>query len=224
MLRRRLLILSAKTQTSIWTRTGLTLLAVLAMVSLRITPLYADPDAAPTVKVKATLAEALTILHDQQAPVEQRRTNLIKLAEANLDLKRMAQGSLGDQWTQLSPAERDDFVGLFTAFIEVAYLVQIQEYVQLNIAVTKGRMINPDFAEVDAIVHQPHEEDLPITFLLERRGNDWIVYDVNVEGVSMVQNYRTQFTRVIKKEGLPALMSDLRDKQKSLAGLIGQTG
>ncbi len=193
-------------------------------MTLRTAPIYADPDAAPTVKVKATLTEALTILHNQQAPVDERRTNLIKLAEANLDLKRMAQGSLGDQWNQLSPSERDDYVGLFTAFIEEAYLVQIQDYVKLNIAVTKGRMINPDYAEVDAIVHQPHEEDLPITFMLERHGADWIVYDVNVEGVSMVQNYRTQFIRVIKHNGLPALMNSLREKQKSLAGLIGQAG
>jgi phospholipid transport system substrate-binding protein len=85
-------------------------------------------------------------------------------------------------------------------------------------------MINPDYAEVDAIVHQPHEEDLPITFMLERRGNDWIVYDVNVEGVSMVQNYRAQFTRVIKREGLRQLMNDLRAKQKSLETLVGQAG
>jgi phospholipid transport system substrate-binding protein len=75
---------------------------------------------------------------------------------------------------------------------------------------------------VDAPVIKPHEDDLPITFMLKRRGNDWIVYDVEVEDVSMVENYRTQFDRVIRQQGLGQLLSDLRAKQKQLAALVGK--
>jgi ABC-type transporter MlaC component len=96
---------------------------------------------------------------------------LLQLAEQNLDLKRMARGSLGDQWQLLTAGERDEFVGLFAAFIEEAYLVQIQDYVQLSISVGNSRSISPDEAEVYATVIQPHEEEvLPITFYAPAAG------------------------------------------------------
>jgi phospholipid transport system substrate-binding protein len=134
----------------------------------------------------------------------------------------MARGSLGDHWNEITPAEHDEFVSLFRAFIEAAYLTQIQDYVELNIDVSKERVASPDYALVDATVRQPHEDDLPLTFMLERRGDDWIVYDVEVDDVSMVANYRAQFNRVIKRQGLAQLLDDLRVKQKQLAALIGK--
>ena len=69
---------------------------------------------------------------------------------------------------------------------------------------------------------QPEEDDLPITFMLERRGDDWLVYDVAVEGVSMVENYRAQFNRVIKRDGLAQLLTDLRAKQRQLMALVAK--
>ena len=176
---------------------------------------------APLATVRLTLGDALAILHNRQMPVEQRQRALRELAERNLDLPRMARGSLDQHWNDLKPAEREEFVSLFSAFIEAAYLIQIQDYVELKIAVSKERSVGPDYAMVDATVIQPHEDDLPITFMLERRGNDWIVYDVEVEDVSMVENYRTQFDRVIREQGLAQLLNDLRTKQKQLAALIG---
>jgi phospholipid transport system substrate-binding protein len=183
----------------------------------------AQEASAPLAKVRATLDATLAILHNQQMPVGQRRRALLQLAERNLDLAQMARESLGAHWNELNPAERDEFVSLFSAFIEAAYLTQIQEYVDLNIAVGQARNIGADYAEVDATVIQPHAETLPITFMLERRGDDWIVYDVAVEGVSMVENYRAQFNRVIEHEGLAQLLDDLREKQKGLAALIGKS-
>lgn len=176
----------------------------------------------PLAKVKATLRDAIAILHDQQMPIVQRRSALRELAERNLDLQRMAQGSLGNHWNELTPAEHGEFVSLFSAFIEAAYLTQIQDYVELNIAVTKERYASLNDALVDAIVVKPHEDDLPITFMLERRGNDWIVYDVEVENVTMVENYRAQFDRVIRHHGLTQLLNELKAKQKLLAALIGK--
>jgi len=177
---------------------------------------------APRAKVKMTLGGALAILHDQQLPVDQRRRAMLQLADRNLDLAQMARGALGDHWNELTPPQRDEFVGLFGAFIEAAYLTQIQEYVNLNIDVGKETVVSSDYATVDATVEQPHEDALPITFMLERRGDDWLVYDVTVEGVSMVENYRAQFYRVIKRDGLAQLLDDLRVKQQQLTALIAK--
>jgi phospholipid transport system substrate-binding protein len=178
--------------------------------------------AAPLTKVKTTLQDTLAILHNQSMPVEQRRRALQQLAERNLDIQQMARQSLSDHWNELNPADRDEFVTLFTAFIEESYLIQIQNYAKLDIAVSKARLSSTDYAEVDASVTQPHKEVLPVTFMLERRGNDWSVYDVMVEGISMVHNYRTQFDRVIERQGLQQLLTDLKAKQKQLATLISQ--
>ena len=197
---------------------SLAILIVLTVASSRAT----QETTAPSAKVRATLGEALAILHDQQMPVAQRRRSLQQLAERNLDLERMARESLSDHWNELTVTERREFVALFGAFIEAAYLTQIQNYVELNIEVTKERSMGPDYALVDATVTRPHEEALPITFVLERRGHDWIVYDVAVEGISMVANYRAQFDHVIKRQGLEQLLDDLKAKQKQLATLIGR--
>ena len=205
---------------SMWLRCGASLLIV--MVLATAPSRAAEETSAPLAKVKTTLGEALAILHDQQMPVEQRRRALLQLAERNLDFERMARGSLGDHWNEMTPAEHDEFVSLFGAFVEAAYLTQIQDYVELNIDVSKERVDGPDYALVDATVVQPHEDALPITFMLERRGYDWIVYDVAVEDVSMVANYRAQFERVIKRQGLAQLLNDLRAKQKQLMPLIGR--
>jgi phospholipid transport system substrate-binding protein len=205
---------------SMWLRCGASLVIVIVFAAA---PSRAAQDTqAPLAKVKTTLGKALAILRDQQMPVEQRRRALQHLAERNLDLERMARGSLGDHWNEMTPAGRDEFVSLFGAFIEAAYLAQIQDYVELNIDVSKERVASQDYAQVDATVIQPHEETLPITFMLERHADDWIVYDVVVEGVSMVANYRAQFDRVIKRQGLAQLLSELRAKQRQLTDLIGK--
>jgi phospholipid transport system substrate-binding protein len=176
----------------------------------------------PKAMVQAQIGQTLTILHDQQMPLAERRRKLRALAEHDLDLPFMARESLGSHWNEISPAQRQEFVGLFTAFIEDAYLTQIQEYAQLNIAVGDARLAPPSYAQVDATVSQPHEDILPITFLMEQHGDGWLVYDVLADGVSMVRNYRAQFDREIKDHGMAALLDSLREKQEQLESLTGQ--
>jgi phospholipid transport system substrate-binding protein len=199
--------------------TGAVLIAFLVVSAASAAP---EPPG-PRAKVRTTLDEALAILHDQQQPVAERRRELLRLAEQNLDLSRMARESLGTHWKELTAAERQEFVSLFGAFIEAAYLTQIQEYVNLAIAIGAARNVDADYAEVDATVVQPHQDTMRITFKLERHDDDWLVYDVAVEGVSMVENYRAQFYRVIDSHGLPQLLNDLREKQNQLAALIGKS-
>lgn len=182
----------------------------------------ANSATSPLSEVKATVNRSVAILHDQEMSLEQRRRELQQLAEHHLDLAKMARGSLGDHWSDLTPAERNEYVSLFTAFIENAYLVQIQDYAKLNIDVTRETFTSPGYAQVSATVFQPHEDPLPIVFMLERNGDEWIVYDVSVEDVSMVENYHAQFDRVIRSQGMPQLLNALRQKKIRLAALVGQ--
>lgn len=177
----------------------------------------------PLGAVRSAIDKALRILGDERMPVEQRRRDLRQLAETHLDLARMARGTLGDHWSQLSEAQRARYVPLFAAFIEDAYLDQIQDYVKLRIDVSTESVGDQNHARVFATVLQPGEEPLPIAFVLENNDNRWLVYDIEVENISMVQNYRAQFDRVIRDHGIGDLMNRLRKKQTQLEALLGQS-
>jgi phospholipid transport system substrate-binding protein len=180
-----------------------------------------DADA-PRGAVSAAIDDAIAILHNTRIPLEQRRRELRALAERNLDLAKMAENVLGTHWTQMTPEQQREFVPLFEAFIEAAYLGEIQEYAKLKIDVGRQTLDGTDYARVAAEVLQPGEDPIEITFLLERTPRGWLMYDVVVDDISMVENYRAQFDRVIRTRGLSRLEADLRLKQAKLDAMLGQ--
>jgi phospholipid transport system substrate-binding protein len=177
---------------------------------------------APRGAVTDAIDDAIAILHNTRVPVEQRRRELRTLAERNLDLARMSENVLGTHWTEMTPAQQREFVPLFEAFIEAAYLGEIQEYVKLKIDVGRQTLDGADHARVDASVKQPGEDPMEITFLLERAPHGWLMYDVVVDDIGMVENYRAQFDRVIRTRGLSRLEAELRLKQAKLETMLGQ--
>ncbi len=208
---------------------GIIILALVLAFALALAPfghaaaLANAATATPLGAVKGAIDKAIEILGDQRMPIEQRRRDLRHLAQSNLDLTRMARGALGVHWDQLNGAERAQYVPLFAAFIETAYLDQIQDYVKLRIDVSAEKLGDRNHARVFATVLQPGEPPMPITFVLENSGNRWLVYDVEVADISIVQNYRAQFDRVIREHGIGDLMTRLRQKQVQLEALLGQT-
>lgn len=178
----------------------------------------------PLATVRSAIDRTIAILHDQQTPVEQRRRELRELAERNLDLARMARAALGAHWDELSDAQRAEVVPLFAAFIEAAYLDQIQDYAKLRIDVSTESLADPGHARVSATVLQPGEDPIPIVFMLENSEHRWIVYDVAVSDIGMVENYRAQFDRVIRSQGIGALMARLKQKRAQLEALLGAPG
>jgi phospholipid transport system substrate-binding protein len=175
----------------------------------------------PAKETRTMVGQALDILHNTRMSPEQRRRKLIQVAESNFDLPTMARGALGSHWNELSPAQRERFVSLFAAFIEDAYLDKIQDYANLHISVNGEKFGDRNHASVNASVAQPGQDEIPITFLLERRGPDWAVYDVVIEEVGMIENYRAQFDRVIRSHGIARLMNDLESKQAQLGARLG---
>jgi phospholipid transport system substrate-binding protein len=177
---------------------------------------------APRGAVTSAIDDAIAILHNTRIPVEQRRRELRSLAERNLDLAKMARDVLGTHWTEMTPAQQQEFVPLFEAFIEAAYLGEIQEYVKLKIDVGSQAFDGADHARVEAEVLQPGEDPIEITFMLERAPQGWLMYDVVVDDIGMVENYRAQFDHVIRTRGLARLEAELRLKQAKLEAMLGQ--
>jgi phospholipid transport system substrate-binding protein len=155
-------------------------------------------------------------------PIERRRRELRALAERNLDLARMAENVLGTHWTEMTPEQQQEFVPLFEAFLEDAYLGEIQEYSRLKIEIGSQTFVGADYARVGATVLQPGEDPIEISFLLERRPRGWLMYDVVVVDIALVSNYRAQFDRVIRTEGLSGHEATLRMKQAKLEAMLGE--
>jgi phospholipid transport system substrate-binding protein len=176
----------------------------------------------PRAAVTSAIDDAVALLHNTAMPVEQRRRELRALAQRNLDLERMAQNVLGTHWTEMTSAQQQEFVPLFEAFLEDAYLGEIQEYSKLKIEVGGETLEGADYARVGATVLQPGEEPIEISFLLERGPRGWLMYDVVIDDIAMISNYRAQFDRVIRNEGLGGLEATLRIKQAKLEEMLGE--
>jgi len=177
----------------------------------------------PLSNVKTLVDEATHILQIPGISVEQRRAQLRSLAEPHLDLPVMARSALDTHWQDLSDSQRRDFIQLFTAFIEDAYLNRIQGYLDLKFTFVGQTINGTDHAQVDTYVVQTNGDTTKLNFELELKGEEWRIYDVKINGVSMIGNYRIQFDRVIKEQGFDALMSKLGRKQKELANLLGHS-
>jgi phospholipid transport system substrate-binding protein len=196
---------------------------LLLLVAIRWPSFAEVADSGPASETRQIVAQAVAILHNTSISPARRRAALLKLAAAKFDFARMAQGVLGSHWAELSPAQRDRFVALFTGFFEAAYLSKIQDYANLDIRVGDEKFNDHHRAQVDASVIQPGEDTIPMTFMLAQRGTDWMVYDVAIENVGMIENYRAQFDRVIRAHGISQLMADLQAKQARLRAALGAT-
>jgi phospholipid transport system substrate-binding protein len=178
----------------------------------------------PARETRVMVEQAVAILHNTSISAEQRRRQVMGLAARKLDFARMAQGSLGSHWQELTPAQREHFVALFTGFFEAAYLNKIQDYANLDIRIGNAIFSGTNYVRVDAVVVQPGSDNVPISFMLTRRGDEWVVYDVAIENVGMIENYRAQFDRIIRAHGISQLMADLQAKQAQLGSGLGNHG
>jgi phospholipid transport system substrate-binding protein len=168
------------------------------------------------------VTQALQILRDKQKSVQQKRRELKPLMEARFDATEMARSTLGYHWRSLTPEQRADFTEVFKAFIEAAYLDKVQDYSGQEVRFGQARSLGQGYEEVDTTIVQAGQNPIRVTYLSEETPNGWKVYDVTVDNISIIANYRNQFNRVINEQGFPKLMADLRAKEQQLGSELGQ--
>ena len=174
--------------------------------------------------VKNTVNQAVEVLKDHQTPASARRQKLIQLVAGHFDFADMARSSLGPHWRQLSEAQRQQFVPLYTAFMEDVYLNKLDGYSGQKIEFLNQASDGPGYAQVSTRAVQANGgQPIRIDYRLKQEGGDWKVYDVTVDGISITANYRNQFNRVINNEGFDSLMSKMRSKQQELAASLGNS-
>jgi len=196
----------------------------LALFALLLLPL-AGPDrawaGAPTDQLRAQIDRAVKILEDPELKKDgrqkDRRGAVRQVANDIFDFSETAKRSLARHWTPRTQAERDEFVGLFTDLLERSYISKIELYGGEKIQFV-GESIEGEGAVVRTKLVTKQGTEMPIDYRMLRRGDKWLVYDVVIEGVSLISNYRTQFNKIITTSSFQELMKKMRTKQEEFLG------
>ncbi len=170
--------------------------------------------AGPTETVKTAVQQ---VVSSQSAPAAktlspaERRAEIRKITETLFDFADMSERSLGGAWTQASPAQRQEFTRLFGTLIANAYLSRIEQFAGEPFTYV-GEKIDGDEASVQSRVVTPKGSEIGLDYRLYRAAGRWAVYDIYVDGISLVSSYKAQFSRIIQRGSFADLLKQLRVK------------
>ena len=197
-------------------RMGAMVLAGVLVVGLSSAPAAAG---VPTDQLKGAVERVLKTLDDPalkgDARLGDRRVAVRKIANEIFDFSEIAKRSMARHWQPLSEAQRTEFVGLFADLLERSYISKIETYGGEKIQYTAERA-DGEFATVSTRIITKNGTEVPVDYRMIKRADRWLVYDVSIEGVSLVSNYRTQFNKIIQTTSYNELVSKLRNKQDEL--------
>jgi phospholipid transport system substrate-binding protein len=200
----------------------MTFLVRLALAcSLLVAPVAArEADAgAPTDQLRLQVDRVLKLLEDPalQAPdkARERRVAVRKVADEIFDFGETARRALGRHWAARTPEERDEFVRLFGDLLERSYISKIELYGGEKIQYVSDR-IDGETALVQSKLLTKNGSEVPIEYRMLKKAERWLVYDVVIEGVSLVANYRTQFNKIIQTSSFQELVKKMKTRQEQL--------
>jgi phospholipid transport system substrate-binding protein len=174
-----------------------------------------------TDQVKGTVDQVLKILTDPALKSEQRtkerRAKLRKTVLERFDFSEMSKRSMGRYWNERTPEERTDFVRLFTDLLERAYIDRVEGYTGEQILYLE-ETADGNYSEVRTKIVTKRNQEIPIYYRLQRADSKWEVYDIVVEGVSLVNNYRTQFSKIIRTSSYQDLVKKMQAKVEGEEG------
>ncbi len=175
-----------------------------------------------TDEVKKVVDEVIRIVSSKDLKKPQnegkRRAELKKSIGSIFDYGRMAKLTLAAHWKKRTPAEQKAFVPLFESLLENSYARKIESYNNEKIVYLRENQEGSD-AEVKSKVITSKGEEYSLDYRLTKQGNKWMVYDVVIEGVSLVANYRSQFNRIIQTQGYDELVKKLQSKNTEIKPL-----
>ena len=170
----------------------------------------------PLEQLRAQIDRVLKVLEDpelkKEARAKDRRVAVRKIADEIFDFQETAKRSLGRHWTTRTAGERDEFVGLFSDLLERSYISKVELYGGEKISYL-GDSIDGDQALVRTKIITKGGAEVPVEYRMLKRGERWLVYDVVIEGVSLVANYRTQFNKIIQTSSYAELVKKMKVKQ-----------
>ena len=187
----------------------LLILAVLLMIPAQS---YA---ATPKETVETGVNEVIATLGDPAFKAKAKDEQIAQLGEAIdtiFDFKELSRRTLGRDWRKMKPDQQKEFVQLFRELLQGVYADRLLAYSDQKIIFDKETMLKKGRAEVQSYLQTSDGKKIPLFYRLTDKSGSWKVYDVIIEGVSMVKNYRTQFRQILAKNSPDKLLEILRGK------------
>ena len=183
---------------------------------------HAGAASPPTDQLKGAIDRVVKVVDDPSLKGDERaverRGAVRRIADDIFDFPEIARRALARHWQPLSDKQRAEFVSLFSDLLEHSYISKIELYGGEKIQYV-GERVDGDTASVATRIVSKNGTEVPIDYRLFKKGQKWLVYDVNIEGVSLVSNYRTQFNKIIQTSSYNELVQKLRNKQEELSAV-----
>ena len=172
---------------------------------------------APMEQLKAQVDRVLKLVDDPalRDKPKDKRVAVRRIADDIFDFGETAKRSLGRHWAARTQAERDEFVKLFGDLLERSYISKIELYGGEKIQYVSDK-VEGDQASVQSKLLTKTGTDVPIEYRMLKKGDRWLVYDVIIEGVSLVSNYRTQFNKIIQTSSYAELVKKMKTRQEEM--------
>jgi phospholipid transport system substrate-binding protein len=169
----------------------------------------------PTEQVRQTADRVLSVLQDSRLKSadkqKERREQLRQIIGSRFDFAEMAKRSLGSNWQKVNAEEQRQFVELFTELLEKSYADQIESYDGEKIVYGREN-VSQEQADVDTKIVTKKGEQISVNYKLRSADGDWKVYDVVIENISLVNNFRSQFSRILSNTSFAELLKRLQSK------------
>jgi len=196
-----------------------------ALLSLFLTVLIATAAwaGAPTDQLKSQVDQVIKLLDDpalKDKPAE-RRAQVRAMAEDIFDYPDTSRRALGSHWNARTPQEREEFTRLFGDLLDRAYISKVDLY-QGEKVKWVGETVQGDDALVKTTIVTKSGTEMPVDYRMHLKDSRWRVYDVIIEGVSLVSNYRTQFNKIVQTESYDSLVQKLKARSASPAASPGR--
>ncbi|MDA8078561.1 MAG: ABC transporter substrate-binding protein [Nitrospiraceae bacterium] len=195
---------------------------VAVILSWLLVAAWAPPVSAgePTEQVRQTADEVVKILRNKELKrpekKEERRRKLRGVVDRQFDFEEMAKRSLGIYWNKRTPQERKEFVALFSDLLQNTYIRKIERYESGDEKVNYlSEKVEGQYAVVKTEIITSKGSPIPVDYKIFKDKNKWEVYDIIIEGVSLVNNYRSQFRQIITSVSYEELVKRLKDKSKN---------
>ncbi|MCB2168894.1 MAG: ABC transporter substrate-binding protein [Deltaproteobacteria bacterium] len=192
-------------------------IAIILLIFLFAAPSVVFADA-PLQTVEKRVNEVLSVLaegsKDDKSILEKKKDQIRAISNEMFDYIELSKRTLGRNWNKLSVEQRKEFVPLYRDLLEGVYMDRILAYKDEKVEYTNEKLFSNDKAEVQTKVIAP-SGDIPIFYRMIQKDNKWKVYDVIIEGVSLIKNYRSQFNDILNKQTPEELIKTLQEKAKA---------
>jgi len=190
------------------------LFLILTAGTLLATASLVAAGASPTESIRSSVDGVLALLQDKEMDDATRREKIGEVISERFDFRAMSQRTLATNWKSVSEEQRKEFVQLFSTLIENTYIGRVEAYTNEKVDFP-GEKVKGKKAVVATLILTANA-DIPVDYKVYLKNDKWWVYDVVIEGISLISNYRSSYQEIVNKEGFDGLIEKMKAKIKEL--------